>query len=199
MTGGTGTELSADIILEDGTACTMTPGLPSPGRRAHSASGLTLCGGQDAETTYTCSTFTGQWETSHSLSFGRYDHVSWLSPDGIILIGGGDPWGWQTSELLSNISNTTTIAFHAPSYYSTFACGIPLENTIVVTGGLQLNAVPGSRVQVYNTSGEVEQLPDINTPRHSHACGHYIKDGKMVSIYLEKSKIRNQFQNVLTE
>ena len=109
--------------------------------------------------------------------------MSWLSPDGVILIGGGDPWGWQTSELLSNISNTTTIAFHDSSYYSSFACGIPLEDTIVVTGGLQLNAVPGSRVQVYNTSGEAEQLPDINTPRHDHACGHYIRDDKMVSMY----------------
>ena len=44
---------------------------------------------------------------------------------------------------------------------------------MVVTGG--------SRVQVYSTAGEEERLPDINTPRRQHACGHYIKDDKVVN------------------
>ena len=54
---------------------------------------------------------------------------------------------------------------------------------MVVTGGYVWNGtdwVGGSRVQVYNTDGEVDQLPDINTARYHHACGHYIKDDKVV-------------------
>ena len=44
MTGGLGAEESAEVILEDGSTCTM-PDLPPPGRFGHSADGLTLCGG----------------------------------------------------------------------------------------------------------------------------------------------------------
>ena len=57
---------------------------------------------------------------------------------------------------------------------------------MVVTGGLVWSGtgwVPGSRVQVYNTGGEVDQLPDLNTARYYHACGHYIKDDKVVIQY----------------
>ena len=51
---------------------------------------------------------------------------------------------------------------------------------MVVTGGDVLNDVAVSRVQVYNTDGEVDQLPDINTARFYHACGHYVKHDKVV-------------------
>ena len=59
------------------------------------------------------------------------------------------------------------------------ACSIELGDTVVVTGGLVAGAL-GSRVQEYDTVGARDQLPDINTARHSHACGHYIKDDKVV-------------------
>ena len=55
----------------------------------------------------------------------------------------------------------------------------------MVTGGVVWNGtlwVPVSRVQVYTTAGEGERLPDINTPRMQHACGHYIRDDKVVTI-----------------
>ena len=54
---------------------------------------------------------------------------------------------------------------------------------MVVTGGYVWTGtdwVAGSRVQVYNTDGEGDRLPDLNTARYSHACGHYIKDDKVV-------------------
>ena len=55
---------------------------------------------------------------------------------------------------------------------------------MVVTGGEALSGigdwVAGSRVQEYNIDGDGERLPDINTARLSHACGHYIKDDKVV-------------------
>ena len=54
----------------------------------------------------------------------------------------------------------------------------------MVTGGT-LNTGgawrPGARVQVYSLDGAREQLPDMNTARDAHACGHYVKDDKMVN------------------
>ena len=63
------------------------------------------------------------------------------------------------------------------------ACSIELGDTVVVTGGWVWSGtewVHGSRVQEYNVDGEGDQLPDINTGRDNHACGHYIKDDKVV-------------------
>ena len=114
MTGGAGAEESAEVILEDGSTCTMTPDLPPPGRREHSATGRTLCGGWYENTPTTCSTFTGQWETSHQLGVPRWRHVSWDSPSGIILLGGGDTEARQTTETLSHNSSNTSPAFQLP-------------------------------------------------------------------------------------
>ena len=115
MTGGFGAEESAEVILEDGSTCTMTPDLPPPGRYWHSATGLTLCGGEgDEDTRTTCSTFTGQWETSHQMGVPRYSHVSWDSPSGIILLGGLDTEADQTTETLSHNSSTTSPSFQLP-------------------------------------------------------------------------------------
>ena len=55
---------------------------------------------------------------------------------------------------------------------------------MVVTGGTLSNGVvwrPGARVQVYSLDGAQERLPDMNTARDEHACGHYVKDDKMVN------------------
>ena len=62
-----------------------------------------------------------------------------------------------------------------------------MGDTVVVTGGGYdvwngTHQLPGSRVQVYTTAGAGERLPDLNTPRMFHACGHYIKDDKVVTI-----------------
>ena len=57
-----------------------------------------------------------------------------------------------------------------------------------MTGGydvwdtIHLLAEARSEVQVYNTSGEGEMLPVLNTARMDHACGHYIRDDKVVTI-----------------
>ena len=52
---------------------------------------------------------------------------------------------------------------------------------MVVTGGF-----PGrTNVQVYDLSGPVERLPDMTTPRYSHACGYMVNsDDQLVSIFL---------------
>ena len=57
---------------------------------------------------------------------------------------------------------------------------------MVVTGGYNewndTHWEARSRVQVYSMAGAGERLPDINTPRMNHACGHYIRDDKVVTI-----------------
>ena len=52
----------------------------------------------------------------------------------------------------------------------------------MVTGGSDYpNAF--ATVQVYTLSGAKEQLPDLQTPRHSHACAHYMdSQDRVVSI-----------------
>ena len=67
-------------------------------------------------------------------------------------------------------------------HYFSAACSIELEDMVVVTGGQQLNGATMSTAQVYTTSGKGEKLPDFNTPRMLHACGHYLKDDKVVTI-----------------
>ena len=111
MTGGRAAEESAEVILEDGSTCSM-PDLPAPGRFIHSANGLTLCGGDgDEDTKKTCSTFKGQWDTSHQLGVLRYHHVSWDSPNGIVIMGGFGSNALKTTETLSLDSSTTNPSF----------------------------------------------------------------------------------------
>ena len=52
---------------------------------------------------------------------------------------------------------------------------------MVVTGGYLEAGVIASKVQEYSTAGAGERLPDLNIPRMLHACGHYIKDDKVVT------------------
>ena len=63
-------------------------------------------------------------------------------------------------------------------YYSE-ACAIPDPDTdtVVVTGGV----VTLTKVSVYSVQGWQEDLPSLNTGRHSHACTSYMSGGKRVS------------------
>ena len=86
--------------------------LPSP-RAYHTQSGDILCGGygyEDPDPSTTCMSYTaGAWVTSHTLLEERYDHCSWSSPEGVLLMGGeGSP---RTTELLSNIDSSTALSF----------------------------------------------------------------------------------------
>ena len=82
-------------------------------RRMHSQSALTACGGEGYydEPWTTCLTFNGEWEQSHKLSVERGGHVSWQSPDGILLMGGTGSGISRSSELLSNIDTTSSPRF----------------------------------------------------------------------------------------
>ena len=66
-----------------------------------------------------------------------------------------------------------------------FACAIELADTVVVTGGYDTVITYDflTTVQVYDTVGPNEQLPDLLTPRAFHACAHYVdSDNRVVSL-----------------
>ena len=108
---------TAEVWLPGDRSC-LLPSLPSPGRYSHTQSSYTACGGEGKWDTNlamdwartSCLTFIpGEWEHSHSLTEQRYQHVSWQSPAGTLLIGGA---GSITTELLSNTDTTTTPGFN---------------------------------------------------------------------------------------
>ena len=125
----------------------------------------------------TCSAFTnGEWKVTHTLDSIRHSHISWLSPPGIVLIG-GESYAAASEIMNAQLLSNGTILFTIDRPH-TKACGIGLMETVVVTGGGRLFSE--STVVVYNTSGFVEQLPDMNTPRRDHACGHYVDSNNQV-------------------
>ena len=100
MTGGYNTETSAELISTNGTSICGLPQM-SQSKRVHSQSGLTACGGGGyGNEKRSCIKFVaGSWTTlNDNLLFERYDHSSWITPDGdILLIGGGS----YTSSIIS--------------------------------------------------------------------------------------------------
>ena len=57
------------------------------------------------------------------------------------------------------------------------ACSIQLEESVIITGGQYSR----NRVEQYNLAGSMGRLPDLNTGRENHACGHYLHNGEVVS------------------
>ena len=109
VSGGSGTS-SVEMIYKNGSTCSF-PDLPFE-RYRHSQNGLVVCGGDNLGSD-SCSTFTdGAWmNISHNLAVQRRGHVSWTSPDGILLIGGDDTDAKNTTELLSATSSSTSPSF----------------------------------------------------------------------------------------
>ena len=115
-----------------------------------------------------------------TLDTARHSHISWLSPLGIVLIGGESYIAASVinnAELLSNGTILFTLDTDTPRSH-TNACGIGMMDTVVVSGGGVVSSK--STVVVYNTSGMVEQLPNLRTPRRDHACGHYVDSNNQV-------------------
>ena len=74
----------------------------------HSQSGLTVCGGYKLRTT--CFKFeNGQWNHLQDMQYGRGSHLSWLKPNGeIVLLGGyadeDQAINYNTTEVVNWIS-----------------------------------------------------------------------------------------------
>ena len=86
-----------EILRSNGSYWCSLPDLPDD-RSGHTQSGLIACGGhgrRDSDIMSSCSSFSnGEWIKSHQLSvapqfqYGRFDHSSWISPQGVVLMGG---------------------------------------------------------------------------------------------------------------
>ena len=85
VTGGyNGDDLtSAEVLFANGTALCQIESL-SQSRDRHTQSGLTACGGMESDVRRSCVQYShGTWNTmSKGLLYGRYEHSSWLNPDG---------------------------------------------------------------------------------------------------------------------
>ena len=61
------------------------------------------------------------------------------------------------------------------------ACAIELRFMVVITGGWNLDLhEPIGRVEMYNTGGSIQRLPDLLTARAEHACGQYVNSNNAV-------------------
>ena len=62
-----------------------------------------------------------------------------------------------------------------------YACAIQLEDMVIMTGGHGSE----TRVQSYDLSGPLARLPDLRSGRINHGCGHYVHNGKLVSVEID--------------
>jgi len=133
----------------------------------------TLCGGYDHWRSCV-SLEDGQWvNTTSSLLYDRYYHVTWHSTSGVVLAGGLGS-GAHTAEIISPGGSSQEIFTLRNSTVS--ACAIGLDTTMVITGGFDtLNTAA-----LYDITGFLRELPHLNTGRHDHACSHYTaQDGSL--------------------
>merc|ERR1712098_654694 len=126
----------------------------------------------------TCIVFSsGKWVPSHNLTEKRVYHNSWVTDEGIMLLGGaGGDSSSYSSEIVKPGEYDGVPGFTLP-YRTDRACSFPdkTTDTLIITGGQFL----GSRVTRYSTSGFVEDLPRFNKGRLYHGCGSYLKEDGM--------------------
>jgi len=169
--------VTVELLRSDGSFWCSLPDLPGP-RVYHTQNGLVTCGGRmSLSPGPSCVTFTsGEWFKSHSLIKDRTDHFSWISPQGILLMGEyeDDSTELLTPDGLSKLNFTMKL----PNYDS---CPIQLKDKVIVTGGgLYYTA---RKVIAYNLDGWLEDLPDLIDYRFGHGCGHFTNtDGLLVKL-----------------
>jgi len=127
---------------------------------------LVVCGGYPLSDEKSCIVWTygsTSWTHLHTTSTARVAHVGWVPPslpDSIVLLGGSANAAKLTAEI---VPGGGTFDLHHSGYD---ACGIPDEDTIVMTGGYPSH----DYVTRYNVNGFVEELPQLPGNRYGHAC-----------------------------
>ena len=102
---------SAEVLRSDGSSwCALPDMLDRVGE--HTQAGLEVCGGRGAFTRGCFSFSAGSWLPSHTLAQQRTLHSSWVSPQGVVLMGGDlSNSAKHSTELLSDSSQTSTPYF----------------------------------------------------------------------------------------
>ena len=110
----------------------LLPSAQSPfSRYHHTQDGAVACGGYYYEDATNCRTLTASgWTKSHDLIYQRRRHVSWNSPDGLLLMGGD--YSYRTTELLANTSTSRRMSNrdHTESPYQTSTSSFDLDYDI---------------------------------------------------------------------
>ena len=104
MTGdGWYTETSAELISTNGSSICELPSM-SQSKRSHTQSGLTACGGSGWGVSVDCIIFeAGNWtQLTYYQVKGRDELLSWVNPDGEILLIGGSGQSWSTEIVYQN-------------------------------------------------------------------------------------------------
>ena len=83
-----------------------------------------------------------------------------------------DPPPQQTSPWHMIQGNCVLLKMLSNLYYCSWACGIDLGDSYVVTGGYYSLR----RVAQYSLTGEVTYLADLQQGRYDHACTSFIDD-----------------------
>ncbi len=181
ITGGqsskdlTATDHSAEIFSPNSPASPcILPELPEP-YFGHTQNGGMLCGGYRNQTNDNCR----QWNSTegkfleksvHKISPGRFFHVSWTPVSGneTILMDG------NTSTIVKPGVELGIEGFNLEYRFSA-ACSIPDPDTdtVIITGGRNSEKT----TSVYNETGFIEYLGDLNFKRHEHGCTSYVSDG----------------------
>ena len=94
----------------------------------------------------------------------RYNHVSWDSPEGVIMMG-GDVSGNTTENV------RTGQEVFSLKYETRKACGINLGAWVVLTGGAEDLL---HRVSEYDLQGWTRDLPQLSHGRERHGCSHFL-------------------------
>jgi len=173
---------SVEAIKSDGTPLCALPDLPAE-RFSHTADDGLICGDYNAQKS--CLKYeAGKWvEFGWKLLQKRQLHVSWKRPDGEVqLMGGFENESSRTTEVVTDSGSKQGFPL---KHDTKGACAIKLKDIVVITGGNTSMAT----VTSYDMDGWLMNLPDLNTGRSLHGCGHYRNDaGEMVQFGTGSSK-----------
>merc|ERR1711988_1805783 len=113
----------------------------------------------------------------------REYHLCWSLPGegGEVMLLGGDD-SEQTTEVISSNFKSTKPSWDL-KYKTDEACGVEVDDTFIITGGVDISAPDWTLNSVvrYNSQGVSEVLPSLTVRRSDHACASYLNgDGKRV-------------------
>jgi len=174
VTGGISTDAfhppgtSAEVVL--GLDSCRLPNLPEH-RYDHTMDGIYLCGGVSvAVGSLPCLKFSeGQWIPFYDLVQSRTRHSSWMTDQGLVLMGGHQ--SPLTSEIVPTMEGHQGGLAFDMKYKTAEACSIPDSDSVLITGGLHSL----SSVSRYDLTGWLEDLPNLGQERRRHGCGSYTR------------------------
>ena len=134
----------------------------------HTSTGRLICGGDlTLSTLRSCVTLiNGSWVTTHHLLEKRSYHMSWVRPDGRVMLLGG--WiSRNTTEILSDAGDSQP--GFTLRYQTRDACLIDEGETVLITGGYSTMTT----VSRYDVTGWKHDTEELGTGRYFHGCARY--------------------------